>query len=444
MNDRNYKLYFKSESVLYDVSDYVDSIKSVPYVKRNPDFTLICEGYKVSIPSIYDKINSINEGTQFLFYSSSTLIHNGFVEEKEYDYKKRIYNIKIEHAINNKLKKVRNDKDYVHNYISMFTQSVKAGFQSYNFINHNNLITAYFSASGFNLDWNTYYTSRRFYVKGTTGYDANAAWNYFFNVYSQEILYLPEAIYCVNQPKVFSPKWLKYNNGNENDTSPNTAGIEAMLTTFDMVDVLSSFFGYNYIPKDSGSFYVVSLNHGLNTTVNFNSNEIFDLKEKKIKSGSGVSVNFSSLTLWVDDNVSPFFPDTTRWFPSNQPQWYYIFEQPTYNGRDTDGNNRPVVYNNSYATGSFAKNIKWYNHLVPIYTSSVYNKTFLIYPSVVDEFSIVGLQFQVNLKPAIEYKLETFSKNLWENFNYIDVFQEVEFSDLKKDEVSITYRKLIY
>lgn len=430
----NYNMKFKYSETLYDISDYMESVKDVPYMKRNPDYTIVVDGYDFVIPGTYTNVNLITEDIPVYIYSGSVLIHNGKVEDKTYDWDKRTYQIKVKHALRD-LDDVRNDKDLLNDYVSAFTESIDVYGHTNKLIKHNNLITAYFSASDYQLDWTEHYAEHSRNIASTKEYNTNANPGKYLPLTTNDIYYLPEAMYCINQPKVWSPKWLKYNNGNPSDTSPNTAGREQMVSTLEVVNVLSSMYGYNFIPKDTGSFYVVSTHNPASITIS--SDEIHSYEEKKYKGATGASVSFGSLTLWTGRNVSEFTQTITRWFPSSSAMLYYVSEESGFNGLDTDTSGQSVVFNNSYSSGSKAKSLKWYAHLVPLHvTESV---PYLIYPNVIDDLTIMKLQKDGVLKSGTEITLETFSKNIWSQ-PYLYPFEEIVFKDLQHDKIELIYR----
>jgi hypothetical protein len=431
----NYIVKFKSGSIEYDISDYVSDIKDVPFMMRNPDYTVIFDGYKISIPSTYINITQIVEDVRMFVYSGSVLIHNGKVKSKKYDWDKRVYKIEVEHALKD-LDNMENSRRKLNSFIAPLTQSVIVNTQTNYLIKHNDLITAHFSASGYNLDWSTYYVSTSINLTATTGYSVSVNWNHVMvNYRTDQLYYLPGAMYNLNQPKVWSPQWNEYNNGNINDTSPNTAGAENMVSSLEVVNILSSMYGYNYIPKDTGSFYVVSTAFDL-IDISIPDNEKFTYEENKYKGATGVSVGFSSLTLWTGVNF--INQSVNRWFPTNASMQYYTTDTATLNGLDTDSALQPVVYANSYSTGSKAKSLKWYNHLVPIAVFS--GEAHLIYPSVVGTDTIVKLQKIGTLSSGTEKTVETFSKNVW-SLNHLYQAQEIKFTKLNEDLVEIVWRE---
>jgi hypothetical protein len=431
----NYNVKYKSGSVVFDISDYVHDIKDVPFMIRNPDYTLIFDGYDITVSSAYTNITNIEENTQVFVYSGSTLIHNGRVEEKTYDWDKRTYKLKIQHALKD-LDKMENSRRKLNSFIAPLTQSVTVNTQTNYLIKHNDLITAHFSASGYKLDWSTYYVSTSINLISTKGYNTSANWTHVIpNYRADQLYYVPGAMYNINQPKVWSPLWLEYNNGNITDTSPNTGGAENMLSSLEVVNILSSMYGYNYITKDTGSFYVVATAFD-SIDITVPDNEKFTYEEKKYKGETGVSVGFSSLTLWT--GIYYTNQSVNRWFPTNTSMQYYTTDTPELNGLENDGASQPVVYNNSYSTGSKAKSLKWYNHLVPV--AVVDDLAYLIYPSVVGTDTIIKLQRDSTLSSGTEKTIETFSKNVW-SLSHLYQAQEIKFSNLKKDLVKIIWRE---
>lgn len=445
----NYSVKFKSGSIVYDISDYVSDIKDVPYMMRNPDYTLIFDGYDISIPATYTNITKIEEDVRVLVYSGSVLIHNGKVKNKTYDWDKREYKVEVEHAMKD-LDRVVNRKSTLNSFIAPFTQSITVNTKTNKLIKHNDLITAYFSASGYNLDWSQYYVSTSMNLISTTGYLNDANWNnILINYTPDQIYYLPEAVYCLNQSAVKSV----YNIENsvtwaiDPDNlgsiiwtiNPNRESIEKMVSTLEVVNILSSMYGYNYIPKDSGSFYVVASAFDTND-ISIPDDEKFVYDEKIYKGQSGVKVSFTSLTLWTGKGYFNFmgYEETkNRWFPTIVAMQYYTRDEQRFNTTKDYANN-DINYNNSYATGSNGKQLKWLNHLVPIAVIS--GTPYLIYPGLEDDNTIIRFQRESVLSSGVEKKVETFSKNVW-SIPHLYQAQEIKFSDLKEDLVEIIWRE---
>jgi hypothetical protein len=231
----NYSIKYKSASVDVDISSYVTDIGDVPYLVRNPDFTIVADGYDMKMSSTYTGITNIEENVSVLVYSGSVLIHNGKVEDKTYDYGKREYKIKVRNALTD-LQDVENSRRRMGNIYNHYTQSVNFTYtfqeepplsQNHNLILHNDIIRACFSASGYSLDWTQYYETRSLNMYATYGFGTaqqggifypTASWEYVMvNTEPENVWYLPGAIYCLNQPKVWSPQWLEYNNGDINN-----------------------------------------------------------------------------------------------------------------------------------------------------------------------------------------------------------------------------------
>lgn len=437
----SYKVEYKNTGNPVDISSYITNIGDIPYIVRNPDYTIVADSCDFRLSGAYLSSSNLVEGTHIYIYSGSKLILNGRVSEKLYDYEKREYKVTVSNALLD-LTANLNHKARMNSFIAPLCE-INLPVHNYlysDIIRHNNLITAHFSASGFKLDWDTYYVpqTRSMAIAATIDLEQTALYTTFRDTTEDDIYYNTDAMYCINQAKVWSPQWLGYNDGDTGSTAPNTAEAANMLSSFDIVNILSSMTGYNYIPKDTGSYYVVSSVLFSNPNPIISYDDYYEYEEKLYKPKTGCKVNYTTLAL----DLSTYF-NFGRWYPWGYQQAFYHFFDYEYNKRVQLEGRDDNLGQNSYATGSNPTSLKWYNHLVPLYIETkIYE--FLgfvafLFPDVRTDDTIIQYQRQNAVYGGTEKKLLTKSSNVW-NQASLGTFQSIMFKDLKEDSVELKWR----
>ena len=479
MGLNTYTLKFVSGSTptLYDLSPNISDIKDVPYFVRNPDYTIVTDGYDFNVAITSPYISSLNINTQILFYSSSVLIHNGKIQLMEYLYDKKEYKVTVQHAMQD-LNLYKYNKDNVDTYLSGNYKAYTLNGQTNYLVKHNDIITACFNTAGYSLDWSKFTTESK-HVHYTYGTDISASSDLVGTASANNVWYLPEAMYCLNQAGVYSPLWLKYISGDANNgwQAANDA-YSSMPSLFEMVNILSSMFGYNYIPKDSGSFYIINYT---SASINMNipdDGTISRTDTSFLSQSNGVVCSFNALTLWTNGsyadnsyNINPFEVNKNRWFPSTEPQRYYVYDSFVtqsqagswfWEGQTTDQAgltvNNPYTYS-TYNTqrvsnvlfglhitqqGSLldlgSQNIKWYDHLVPIINVGA-GVPYLVIPAVQsDNNTIVDLQRTAILSSGVEKEIQCFASYSL-GITKLSQAQEIRIVDPSNDISKIVWRE---
>ena len=450
---RDYSVKFKYGSDLYDISEYVNDIKDIPYMKRNSDYTIITEGYDFQVASTYPDITKLEVDSRVFVYSGSKMLHTGRVEKKKYDYDKRVYKLTIQHAMLD-LENVQNISSSIHtDYILPLCETKTINIWEYSVINHNNVITALFAASGYDLDWSTYYTetTMSFYaVDGNYREGTHDWYNPVTHCSASQLYYLPDTLYSLNQDRAYNRYWVE-NKGHWHFTwpsswewisSPNAATLDKAPDTLEVVKVLSNIYGYNFVAKESQSFYVVAQDF-LPTEVTVDDDEKISYSEDDYIGSNGVSVSYKTLEL-ITEIENQSYNDGNRWFPDSLlmlSQQFYINSTAAYNdseGKDDRDNVYTIQY--TFSSGSSKENekLKWMNNLVPIYISAG-EYPYLIWPSVLNDGTPLALQRNAAISNGVEVTIETLSKNIW-TLPHLFQLQEITFTDLEKDTVELIYR----
>lgn len=332
----SYKLIINST----DVSDYITSIGEVPIISRNPDYTIIYEGYKCKLSSASTVIPVKNDSVYF--YSGSILLHNGYIDSIQYNYDDRDFEIEVSHIFKKFEDVLVSPTTTFNNYLYNNTIQKNVYGQTTTLIKHKSLIKAIFDIEGLTVDTSSYCTNNTFnwYAWHDHVMHTAVAGN------DDEIYYLPEQILNINQDGIYTPGQMN---------PPDDTVLGNQITVLELLSLLSSITGYAYAPKDTSSFYIINNNdHQVIDT-----NKIYNYQETNYIGDIGLYINYK--TLPTDNKAGLGYVGylNTYWLPTNKTQTMYISEttaQMEYTTLDIH-----LMKN---------KEITWYNNFNPILVSS--------------------------------------------------------------------------
>lgn len=457
------KKYTWSVPTEISFADYVTDIDKIPYLTRNRDYSLVCEGYSFRLS--YNSSVTLDVGDRILFYRDTVLIHVGLIEKIILDEEELLYKIDVKHILQDL--KTRNTKDSVRTDEFLNPQTFverllndsvtrTVGTTDFQLIGFKKLVEAIFdelNIISLTVDWTNanLYTEPSFQWMGSeVGTDSIGL---IAAADTDDIYFLPEQINCMNQDGIFAP---------DNIIGD---GMDAKRPSlWDLLSILCSMVGLNFVPKTATSFYAVC---GASTCASISDdNDLYDIEEEEIEpDASGVNVKYQTLVLsawlgtinynpWVSGNdyylaslvsyggaiyMCVAFHTNGTTAPPSSSDWAYLgvippfsfnyYVDPQYGGNDES---IWVSYESLY--GVNPAQLDWFNNFNPIIwfsSSSVY----VVVPQVDVNTTCMKYQKQAELNSFIHQTITTKASYIFDNY-YIDN-EGVYIADINTDTVEV-------
>lgn len=352
-----YSLNIIQDSITYDVSDYVTNISAFPYYARNEDYVPINDDMSFNLSKNYLNIFPsviFNIDSTVLIYSASVLLFNGQITETGFSNESLEYDFIVE-------QKIQQLKQFIMSIDDMRTEVSESAalFDIYThptgtpFITVDNLIDTIFAKIGISLDFserddtqtipNVPILSSSLTVFGG---DTIA----FFLPNTKPLvpgnLYLyTEQLFSIGQEFALIPEQVNFSE----EFRPNRVSL------YDLLSKLNIMTGYNFIPKDETTFWVVNNRTHPERSVNFDIsfNSFTETPETK-----GVTLDY--IVPYRDTFPFPSqgwgYYNFIPWAPVETPDWYV-----GVSGQE-DVIDFPSSYYNAVETEEH--NIDWINQLI--------------------------------------------------------------------------------
>lgn len=410
-----YKLYINNDNV----SDFVIGLDSVPVLSINKDFSITSEGYSFELSS--GSPVTPYDGDTIYFYSSSTLMHIGVINDFYFDDKSKSFNVDVKHIFET-FKNFQITPDNFESTLNKYTESISISNYSQSVISHNNLIKAVFDRFGnYTLDW-SFYTASAVTWYSFTGIAPSNQRTEYASGSTNDIYYIPNQILSVNQDEAFTPRY----NESGSIIGSSSMDLTKCLTGFELLSALSCITGYTYISKSTSSFYVI------NDNTNYSIPDDFYY--------GGTSNSFPILNIPSITQKSLYFQvaiNNGYWFPEGAPQQYFNSLEGAYNEgvRSLESN-----YTLSGSYDQVIINNVFYNQLNPIllgYWDGITKHPYVAVPLLANEYSPAYYLRRANYSTGVQYVKTIKASDIFKQ-GFKNVLK-INITDFKRDFVEIEY-----
>lgn len=137
-----------------DISNYVLQHSAIPYIQRNRDYTLRCEGFKMTVASTVTGVAGVIGGQEVLVESGATIIFFGIVNKYIYNYEDMTYSIEVSNILT-ELQEAVCDYDTLHALIAGGSPTMyqySTDYYSYKIVGVLYLLAKMFAVKSMTLD----------------------------------------------------------------------------------------------------------------------------------------------------------------------------------------------------------------------------------------------------------------------------------------------------
>lgn len=413
-----------------DVSNFVLSIDSIPFITKNRDYSLITGGYKFILSYTTNMIPTI--GSRVFAYRGTKIIHIGIIKKVYYNKNKLEYTVDVGHIFSVlKDKTTKETTTYYASFVdALIAQSENRTVwgSTYKLITVIELIKAIIKEisawSEISVVWYAvnYFNTKYYQWYGTYRWDSDEQDKYFDELCPvttyDDVLFLPQQINCCGEPDVHNPSDLL-------DPSTIETSDSRRITLFDILSLLCSMFGFYFVTKGVNEFYVCNERPYVPGTVGsgtfLTDDDFLSINDEDVtEKNKGIRINYRTLkTTRQLMPGAPFYINPYSSLPIGSPYW------DTYT--HSDGKNH--------------KDLTWINHINPIVHKEGVSEH-IIYPRCKDiSDSILWYQGRSWLYSFLTYNRTVISSTFFD-INTLYEFEEVTI-DVESDEVNLIYSKVI-
>lgn len=298
-----------------DVSDYVINSLSVPFIKRNKDFSISAEGFFLYLS---ENISSsiVNNASEVKFYVDSSVKFHGVIKgtyynRASYQYELTIYDKIVE------LQDYKIEYDVLSTTLDSVSDSSKkllylSGATYYRFYSLPHILDSMFSVAGLTVNTNDLYTTTKNIV---TSKSINGT---SYNFKTRELMLNQNMLYCINQNYACS-----YSKISSNDVSGYNFE-DYKITLFDFVSFVCSICGL-YFTYENGLYLKQLSTYQNYTSSELDNDYLFDRSEDKTEAESSdykLSLLFASLSNYYSTSPTAVYPNYTKNDEGVYINWY--------------------------------------------------------------------------------------------------------------------------
>jgi len=404
-----------------DISSYVTDIDAVPFVTRNPDFTLVAEGYKFNYSSACT--SSFDVGDEVYFYSGSRALHHGYIISSKYDYDKQINEVEVEHDFL-RLKEYVVDVATFGTAFSTYSTVQNTNNYNNNLINGMGIIQSCLSIIGRTVDTSSY-TSRNYTsLYGYYGiYTGGTGWSFYgesiFDIdEATEIFYFPNQLYAMGQGNIVTAAYIQ--------TADSM--IDKIPTAWDLLSHILSVMGICLVTKDETTYYVINnIAPPVVAAIFEYDKEDFSAKWKSVYFEAR-ALNIQKINNWHGSNA-------IWWFPYGEPMQSYV--SVNWGSTDKDYDNQLWFYNwYSRYNGGKDGTIFWPTNFSPIVHKN--SKWYMIRVLPGSAFTnLACFKWKAVMTDGIKFIYTCDANNYWDYGNANKAILRASVSNVRKNELEL-------